>query len=420
MIATKTELQWGDLIDPNDYSKGKYYPLHEDQLKIYNSTARFTAGIAGTGGGKTVIGPLWIVKLIQEKWIKTRRPILGMVAAPTYKVLERATVPTLIDTLKYTALEGEYKQQRGVYVLPNGMGKIWCQGADSPGGLEGGQFDFVWGDEAGQFKYSVWVAIQGRTGQKQSPILLTTTPYGKNWLYHEFHKKWLEKDPHYFVHQWSSFKNPTYTKDEYLRAKQALGAEKGAMRYDGQFMALEGLIYPRMPECYVELDNTEVIKLVSGPGKFYGGIDFGWNDPFSAHCGFLDEHDVLWIWYERYIAETTIENHANALPKINGRTIKWFCEHEPELVQKLRRGGHKCKKANKSIIAGIEAVNARINTGRLKVIKRLCPALEGEAEGYIFDIDEDDMGGEKPLDENNHACDSLRYMIAGIDLRKPA
>src|SRR5215467_4008096 len=122
--STLTELQWGDLIDPHDYSKGKYYPLHEKQLEAYNSTARFTAAIAGTGGGKTVLGPLWIIKQIQriyEERSKSRkqfRPILGMVVAPTYKVLARATVPTLIDTLKHTALQGIYHETKNVYNLP--------------------------------------------------------------------------------------------------------------------------------------------------------------------------------------------------------------------------------------------------------------------------------------------------------------
>ena len=48
------EIRWGDLIDSNDLSKGKYFPLHADQIKVFNQRTRFTAAIAGTGGGKTV------------------------------------------------------------------------------------------------------------------------------------------------------------------------------------------------------------------------------------------------------------------------------------------------------------------------------------------------------------------------------
>ena len=219
------KVAWGDLIDPEDPTKGKHYPLHKHQLAVYNSNARFTAAIAGTGGGKTVTGPLVCAKKISEFVAKPenkQRKFLGMIVAPTYKVLQRATVPTLIDTFKDTVFEGTYKEQKNLYVLPNEWGLIWCQGADNPGGLEGGQFDFVWGDEAGQFKQSVWNAIQGRTGAKQAQILLTTTPYAKNWLYSEVYLSWQKGDKDYFCEQWASYYNPAYPKEEYERAKKTM------------------------------------------------------------------------------------------------------------------------------------------------------------------------------------------------------
>jgi PBSX family phage terminase large subunit len=418
------KLTWGDLVDPDDPTKGKYYPLHKHQKAIYDSNARFTAAIAGTGGGKTVTGPLVAAKKITE-FINKRenkgRQFLGMVVAPTYKVLQRATVPTLIQTFKDTVFEGTYKEQKNLYVLPNDWGLIWCQGADNPGGLEGGQFDFIWGDEAGQFKQSVWNAIQGRTGAKQAPILLTTTPYSKNWLYSEVVLNWQKGDPNYFVEQWASYYNPAYPKEEYERAKRTMSKDRAAMRYDGLFTNLEGLVYPEMGRCFVEMDINEIQKLINSPGKAVGGIDFGWNDPFSAHCGHLDRNDTLWIWYERYKRRTTIEEHSSALPKLYNKSVTWYADHsEPEQILKLRKSGHRVKKANKSITAGIVAVNARILTDKLKIIVNRCPAIRAEAEVYAYTDNEDDLGTDKPIDEFNHACDSLRYLVAGIDLKKPA
>lgn len=420
-VKAKPKLGWGDYIDEDDKSKGKNYPLHEGQLAVYNSETRFTAAIAGTGGGKTVVGPLWMAKQIERVRNASERakPFLGMVVAPTYKVLQRATVPTLIDTYKGTVLEGIYKEARNLYELPDG-GKIWCQGADNAGGLEGGQFDAVWLDEGGQVKYSVWVALQGRTGAKQAPILITTTPYGKNWLFHEVYKKYLAGDKNYYVKKWSSTLNPIYPEEEYERAKGAMTKEKGAMRYDGEFMALEGLVYPEIYRTFVQLDEIELTSLLSQHGKFYGGIDYGWNDPFCGLAGFLDSNDVLWLWYERYKSKTAIETHATALPKFQNRTITWFCEHNPELTLKLKKGGHRVKTATKNIVAGIDAVNARIYTDRIKIIVNRCPALVAETEVYSYEDEEDEPAGDKPIGGNDHACDALRYLIAGIDIRKPA
>ncbi len=426
---------WGEFIDPHYPERGKYYPLHRGQQEILSSPARFTAAIAGTGGGKTVLGPIWCAKLI-KRIQDTGKRFLGMVVAPTYKVLARATVPTLIDTFKNTALEGIWKEHKSVYEIPDKKivdvdtgketiipgGLIWCQGADNPGGLEGGQFDFVWADEGGQLKLMVWIAIQGRTGHKQSPILITTTPYTKNWLYSQFYKAHLNGDPNYKVVQFSSHENPTYSKDEVDRAQRDMSSEKFEMRYHGQFMTAEGLVYPTMPDACINMAKEEYHTLLQQPGRFHGGIDFGWNDPFVALSGFLDAADVLWIWYERYKSRTPIEVHAEKIPRLSSRTIVWHTEHEPELVQKLRKGGHRIKSAKKSIIAGIDAVNARMRTGRLRFIINCCPATITEGELYSYPEDEEELGGDKPDGKNcdDHAMDALRYMVMGIDGKKAA
>lgn len=429
MSEEKVKIGWGEFYDPDKPWLGKHFPLHKEQWAVLESESRFTAAIAGTGGGKTVLGPIWVIKQMERvQKLKRQAPLLGMVVAPTYKVLIRATVPCLIDTLRKTAFEGEYKDSKNLYQipprkdgLPNG-GRIWCQGADNPGGLEGGQFDFIWGDEAGQFKLSVWNAIQGRTGQKRSPVLLTTTPYGRNWLYTDFFKRFKEGDRDYYVRQWASYLNPTYSKEEYERAKKTMGKERAAQRYDGLFLQPEGLVYPEIDTCFVE--NVDVVQLREmldkDAVKHYGGLDFGWNDPFCGLAGFLDDKDVLWLWYERYKTRTPIEEHAEALPKIPNKTVKWYSEHQPELIQKLRRGGHKVIKAKKAIKPGIDAVNGRIYTGRLKILVNRCPAVVYESANYAYTDDEDDPGNDIPIDENNHAMDALRYMITGIDLRKAA
>ena len=428
----KTGLQWGDIIYGKNPTtgrteeQGKHYPVHQYQKDILDSPARFTAAIAGTGGGKTAVGPLWISEKIDAMRAKGhKKPIMGLVVAPTYKVLSRATVPTLVDTFKGTHLEGRYLESRSFYELPkyNGEdgGKIWCQGADNPGGIEGGQFDFCWGDEAGQFKKMVWTAIQGRLGAKEAPCLLTTTPYIKNWLFTDFYKQFTLGDPDYYVRQWSSIENPIYSKREYDRAKRTMNKSLAAMRYDGIFSTLSGAVYPNIADALVTIDDKEAFdRLVYGPGTYYGGIDFGWNDPFCALAGKVDLDDVLWIWYERYLSKTPIEKHAAKLPKFPGKGLKWFCEHEPELVSKLRKGGHTCVKATKAILPGIEAVNARILSGRLKIIENACRATVNEGQLYSFPEDEEKSGGDKPIGGFDHAMDALRYMVFGIDGRRAA
>ena len=62
---------------------------------------------------------------------------------------------------------------------------------------------------------------------------------------------------------------------------------------------------------------------------------------------------------------------------------------------------------------GIEAVNARIRTNRLKVFKSKCPNLLDEIETYHYQT-----GTEKPYKENDHAVDALRQLVLALDKRR--
>lgn len=399
--------EWGAV----DGQGVKQFPCHDRQWRAVTSTTRFTAAIAGTGGGKTACGPLWvahqIARIQQQRNLKSH-PILGMVVAPTYPVLARATAPTLCEMFRGTDLAGRYVPSQSQYFLPRDMGVIWMLGADRPGGLEGGQFDFVWVDEGGQCKYTAWIAIQGRVGQKQAPVLITTTPYGENWLYHDFHKRWQAGDPNYVVYQWSSNANPAYPDEEYRRAKQAMGANRAAQRYDGKFVRLAGLVYPDLRSCALPAAEPPP------EGRRVGGVDFGWNNPFAALGATLyhDENgdDILYVFYERYKRSTTVSDHGHALPD----GITWYADPSaPESITQLRRAGHKVRKATNAIAAGIDAVNERIYTGRLK-ISPACRALLAEAEEYRYPEKDDEILTDTPLAENDHAMDALRYLCMGV------
>lgn len=415
MVALATPIQkWGALNTAGE----KVFPCHTAQSDILRSKARFTAAIAGTGGGKTAIGPVWIIQQIQRVIASrdtAQEPIIGMVVAPTYKVLQRATAPHLVNAFKGTDLEGRYIPSASQYTLPRGLGTIWVLSADNPDGLEGGQMDFVWLDEAGQMKFDAWVAIQGRTGQKMAPVLITTTPYGQNWLFHAFFKRWRAGDKDYYVRQWASYQNPAYPREEYDRAKKTLSPQRAAMRYDGEFVKRAGLVYPDLDRC---LRNPAEVEIPGG--QMWGGVDFGWNDPFAGLAGvkFIDPdgRDILYVWYERYKRFTSLGQHAQAMPP----GVRWCADpSRPDSIAELQKAGHVVRGAYNDILVGVDAVNARIYSDRLWISTQ-CKALIAETTEYCYPEKDDETKGEKPIDEFNHACDALRYMVAGVDRLKVA
>lgn len=413
-MTSKKVIAWGESVDGTIT-----YPCHYHQTRVLKSESRFTAAIAGTGGGKTVIGPLWVMRKIKKilrlvdkgERDLTSNPILGLVVAPTHPIMERATAPTFVNMFIGTDLEGTWIPSRNKYILPHGMGVIYFLSADNPFSLEGGQFDFAWVDEGGQLKFDAWIALQGRLGVKQAPALITTTPYGMNWLFKKFFKPWRAGDKNYAVFQWRSKDNPAYPKEEYERAKGAMSKTRGAQRYDGQFVRMEGIVYEEFGRAIVDPFRINDID-----GTRYGGLDWGWTNPFAGLVGVLDSDDVLWVGYERYKRRTRISHHASSLPK---DATYWADPSRPDYIKELRASGIRCLPANNDIMVGIDAVSSRILTDRLRISRDL-KAVIAESDEYHFPEKEDEITGEKPVDEFNHALDALRYMIMGIDRRRVA
>ncbi len=202
-------------------------------------------------------------------------------------------------------------------------------------------------------------------------------------------------------------------------------------------------------------------------GRRVGGIDFGFRNPFCALWGVLDRDDVLWITDERYVREAPIHEHAAALkeaevgqafqpdsqagkPDLPRSSITWYADPAGRTeIEELRHGGLKVIRGNNDIQAGIAAINARLRTGRLKVLRAMptpprgggmeggggsggvgmppsgCPNLLAEAKLYRYPdlspVPSPGRGGgrgevsEIPIDQHNHALAALRYLVSRLD-----
>ncbi len=393
------------------------YDVHEGQADILRSDARFLAAIAGTGGGKTATGPIWCMREMQRVLADpardiTKDPIVGLAIAPTHPIKQRTTAREWVRMLKGTIFEGRYIESRNLYVLPNEWGVVWLLSADNPDGLEGGQADFAWMDEAGQMKYGAWVAIQGRLGLRYARALITTTPYSVNWLKYKFTDLARDGDKSYFVRQWWSIANPAYPRASYDDAKRVMSPQRFAMRYHGDMTKPAGLVYPDFDMCRSEFFLDELPT-----GLWYGGCDWGYHPrPFASVAAVRDENDVLWVFFLRYRMNIRIDVHAAAIP-LGARY--WVDPAEPEKADALRQAGHDVRLPPiRDRALGYDAVNRRIYDGRLKVHTSMGP-LFSEAEEYQFPTADDEIVDGEPVGRHD-ALDAVRYMIVGLDARSIA
>src|SRR5262249_54136148 len=145
---------------------------------------RFTLILAGTRGGKTALGPVWLTDVMREMG-----PGEYLCAAPTYKLLKKGIFKALRRWLvgelrlggSVGGAEGESR------FSPEGFDRLWPDHdyddeakiafghAANPDSLEAAEYKAAWLDEPGQrgFPLESWEAIQRRLAIDQGPALLT-------------------------------------------------------------------------------------------------------------------------------------------------------------------------------------------------------------------------------------------------------
>src|SRR5262249_24310833 len=143
-------------------------------------------------------------------------------------------------------------------------------------------------------------------------------------------------------------------------------------------------------------------NIMAPPGKLVGGLDFGFRNPFAALWGACAD-DVLYIENEVYLRETPISEIIKR--RLLPRNVLWHADPAGAAeIEQLRLAGYKVLRGKNDIRAGIAAVTARLQSGRLKVHEWRCPNLLAEARLYRYPSPQERaLVGENPVDEHNHA-----------------
>jgi len=151
------------------------------QLKLIDETAPYTALIAGSGAGKTLGGALKALKFVANY-----PGIHGIVTAPSYKVLEDATIPAYEKVFTRDVLLSLNKTD--MIAETCGGGKLFFRTTKDPYLIRGITAGFFHMDEGADSPALAFKILQARLRQPGMPQQgwITTTPKGFNWVYSEF------------------------------------------------------------------------------------------------------------------------------------------------------------------------------------------------------------------------------------------
>jgi len=257
-------------------------------------------------------------------------------------------------------------------------------------------------DEAARVPDDLYRAVRPMLAVSRGRLICLSTPFGRRGF---FWQAWQDDDAAWqrVCVPWRDC--PRIGADFIEEERRAMGDAWVRQEYETSFEALEGLVYPDF-QVFCAVEDAPKVK------PTLGGIDFGFRNPFAALWGHTDGDGILWITGERYECQQTIHEHAGHLP----RGITWYADPAgAQEIAALRQFGVVVRRGDNDIRAGIAAVRARLQAGKLKVVTSRCPNLLAEVKLYRYPDRRDGLDSETPLDESNHALAALRYLVARLD-----
>lgn len=375
--------------------------LHQSQSEVANDTHRFRVLCNGRRWGKTTLA----VEEIKGKALYKDSRICYI--APTYQQARDIAWAMLVKELKpiikklnESRLELEVKNTKG------GTSLIQLRGWEAVETLRGQHFDFIVIDEVAMMR-NFWLnwqeVIRPTLTDTRGEVMFISTPKGFNHFYDLYNLQ--DQDDSYKSFHFTSYDNPFIPKDELDKAKEELPENRFAQEYLADFKKTEGLVYKEFNrEKHV---STETPKNITDTIL---GIDFGYTNPSSILPIKIDGDLHHWIREEWYKSRQTTEQIAEQA--LLYKSTKCYPDPaEPDRIEILKRAGLNCREVSKDIVAGVDHVRELFKQGRIHIHPD-CKNLIMELETYRYpDKKPDQNEPEKPVKENDHALDSLRYAI---------
>lgn len=346
-----------------------------------------------------------------------------LVTAPTYKILEQSTLPAFLSVMEGY---GTFARQRAVFEIESGFGprnpKVYFRTAKEPDSVVGMTNVFgIWCDEAGKYPLYFWENIQGRSAFKDCPIMITTSPYSLNWIWKDLIKPVRDgKRTDAMLIQASSNENPYFPEAVFKRQKEIMDPRRFNMMYNGNFDKMQGLVY----DCFDERENQcQPFKLPEGT-KYFGGIDWGYTEPFvfKIRAVTLDgRHYGVSEFYKSGLTPSEIMDQVAQKAQVFGVKSIYCDPSQPGLIEELNRTLHKrgikcgAIAADNDVTRGVGLHYELLQTRRLKYFAGQNPHTVDELEMYHYpepkDLGPDDSAkDQKPVGADDHALDADRYL----------
>ena len=247
-----------------------------------------------------------------------------------------------------------------------------------------------------------------------APTLLTTkgravfgsTPNGFNDFYALTERAKDNKD--WFYSHATSYDNSANSPEEIERIKSEITEDRFAQEYLADFRKLEGLVFK-------EFNRERHVYDGDTPqgDEYMAGVDFGYKNPCAVMHVRRTGDDSYFVAEEWYKTERSEEQIADYVLSCNFNRVYPDPENASAIAL-LNTKGIAVVEVNKgkgSVKSGIDRMHLLFKQNKLK-IHSSCKNLIWEIENYRYpDSRPNHNDDENPIKENDHAIDSLRYVL---------
>lgn len=427
--------------------KFKYVPFSKKQKQILtwwtpNSPHKDKDAIIADGAvraGKTVIMSLsfviWAMSNFDGKnfgmagktigsfkrnvwfWLKT------MIVGRGYKIRKLTEIGENIFAISKTVIDenGELNVIENYFYMFGGKDE---RSQDLVAGFTAAGFFF---DEVSLMPQSFVNQAVARCSEYGAKLWFNCNPDGP---FHWFKLEWIDK-----LDEKNAIRihcllddNPSLDEVTRKRYKRMFGGVFYERYILGLWVMAEGVIYSMFDKGMV-IDKVPLeVKIV----KKWIGVDYGQSNATVFLLVGLGSDDKLYI-LDEYYHEGRTSMIQKSPAKYSKDFMKWKIKNgvdgmpvvfdhifiDPSakgfMLQLHEAGERKIKQADNDVIKGIELVSSIIDNDMLRVLAH-CTNTISEFSAYRWDPKAQERGEDKPVKQNDHAMDALRYVVNGTRL----
>ena len=306
--------------------------------------------------------------------------------------------------------------------------KVYCLGAEKisqVAKIQGASFKYCYGDEVCKWNEDVFEMVKSRLDKRYSCFDGAMNPEYPG----HFMKRFIDSDADIYLQEYTLFDNP------FLDPKfvQELCKEyEGTVYYDrlilGKWRRAEGLIYPMFTDENLYDDDTRPERLLHDAARTIT-CDYGTTNP----CVFLDTYDdgeTIYIdneyrWDSRSKEalktgqpQKTDAEYVEAMTAFMGDDPQYYCgiivdPSAASFILALKQAGFLVFPGDNDVKDGIRVCASLFQQKKIKIHRR-CKGLIDELHSYAWDERATLIGDERPVKENDHAPDAMRYRINAL------